>query len=284
MINNREQAILIWLSVALIWVLGNEVFRGALLGIVKHAVHRRFMLIYALTATYLTVCSRIFSHWGMWDIQSFKAALLWLLSVGILMAFKVSRDDMEGKYFWVEVCLGGFKIAVVLEFVTQFYVFNIFIELLLIPCSAFLGLMLSPSKILDDNPTVKKFLDGIAVMLGLFLLTYALYHIASDPDTFWNVSTAISFLLPVVLTVLFIPLLWFIATIAAYENVFMRVKYVFPDKRTQRFVKLQVLWKIGFRFYELKRWWHYCLQTRPQSHEEIRESILEARFNASDQY
>jgi len=116
------------------------------------------------------------------------------------------------------------------------------------------------------------------------MIGYAAYQLPLEFTDFWQLSTVLSFSLPIVLTVLFVPFLWLVAVAVAYENAFCRLRFFVEDPKMQRFVRRQMYWNFGLRFYEVNRWWKVYMNERPQTKEAFKQSMIRARFENSVNY
>ena len=67
-----------------------------------------------------------------WDLSLLKDTLLWYFGVATVMFFS-AHEATRGSRSFRSLVLKNLQFAIVLEFIVNLYVFNIFVELLLVP-------------------------------------------------------------------------------------------------------------------------------------------------------
>ena len=83
----------------------------------------------------------------------------------------------------------------------------------------------------------------------------------------------VEFLLPTVLTILFLPFLYCLAAWVSYENVFVRLGFLVKDPELRQFAKRRLLASFGFNFRRLNRWSARLIRDRLRSKEDVLASI-----------
>ncbi len=228
---------------------------------------------------YITSCILFLWMNGIWDITSLKASLIWAVTAAVFMVGKVISNKEAPTMYFRSAVLGGLKVSVVLEFVVQLYVFPLLLELIIVPVAAVVGAMIAVCDTDEKYAAVKRLLNGALAILGFAMIGYAAYRLSGDIEGFWQFATVLSFLHPILLTLMFIPFLWLVAVAVAYENVFCRLRFFVDDPKMQAFVRRQMYWNFGLRFYEVNRWWSIYMQERPQTKKDFKESMVKARYN-----
>jgi hypothetical protein len=157
--------------------------------------------------------------------------------------------------------IDNFKILVVLEFIINLYVFNLWIELLLVPFSALIGGMIAIAESDDKYTTVKKFLNTILSIMGFIFIGHAIHQITNDFDSFLSKNNLVDLILPICLTVMFLPFIYFIALFANYEQLFIRMPFFIKDKDVLSYSKRKIVYEFKFNLRELNNWskhFNYC--------------------------
>ncbi|MDQ8195468.1 hypothetical protein QEH59_13615 [Coraliomargarita sp. SDUM461004] len=278
MLDNREISLLFWLAVVLAWGCTHRQIREGLINLLASALKPKLVIGFVMMLAYITSCVLFLWLNGVWDSSNLKATIIWSLTAAALMVGKVISNDATPTKFFGSAVWGGLKLSVVLEFVVQLYVFPLVVELFVVPIAALIGAMIAVCETDEKFAPVKRLLNGVLSILGFTMIAYAAYRLPPEFSNFWQWSTVLSFSLPIVLTVLFIPFLWLVAVAVAYENVFCRLQFFMTDSKMQRFVRRQMYWNFGMRFYEVNRWWPIYMQERPQTKEAFKQSMVRARF------
>jgi hypothetical protein len=279
MLDNREIALLVWLSIGLIWLLSYRQMHASLWGLVKSVLKLRLVVGFLLMLCYVTSCVLLLWHLDIWNQGSLKPTLLWGFSAALVMVWKVVSDGTSPTKFFRQAVWGGIKVSLLLEFVVQLYVLPLLFEMFFIPIAVIIVTLLAYCEMNPQHESVKRLLNRMLATFGFIILGYAIYRLGAGFSEFWQISTVLSFLLPIVLTVLFVPFLWLVAVAVAYENVFCRLRFFVEDPKLQAFVRRQMYWNFGLRFNEVNRWWTVYMRERPQTKNEFKDTMICARFN-----
>lgn len=272
--SSREIATLAWTGVILFFVLRSKVLREGLLAIFEVIFCRpiikwsSFMLIYVGFACYG------FHLLGAWSVSEIKPTILWLLSAGLYMVYHVVRERPNPSCLIGGVFRDGFNIAVILEFFVSSYTFSVYVELLLVPVAGFLAFISTPPKTDDPRAAIAvKFANSALSCIGLFILIRAMTMTLLEWSDFWSIQTAHSFLIPIALSLSFLPFLWIVQVHTAYEHSFSRLG-VYSNNLDQVWrLKFWMFWEFGFRYYEVWNWWQYYVINKPESYAEIKRSF-----------
>ena len=108
-----------------------------------------------------------------------------------------------------EIIYNNIKILIVIAFIVNFYTFSFVVELFLISiltCIVFYNV----SHRRDGKKTCVFYLmNGLLIIIIIFILFLFVSNVVSDYKSFVNLDTLIKFLLPPVLTFLFLPFIYF---------------------------------------------------------------------------
>jgi len=272
MLDNREIAILVWLAVFLTWVVAKREIRDAAAGLFRAAFQARLAIYYSLVLGYVALIVAVLRQLGFWHLDNLKSTLLWLFTAAFVMAIQVGLARDTGAYL-AKAVREGLKISVVLEFITNLYPVTLLIELLLVPIATILTCMLVIAESKEKYKPLRGPINAILALLGLALLAYAISEARTEFRRFTNLSTLVEFLLPIVLTILFVPFLLSAAAWMKYESVFTRLQFFIEDPDLRAFTKLQLVKRFGFNLRGVDHWWEHFIQVRPRTKAEIRRSL-----------
>lgn len=233
--NNRELSILIWIGVVFAAMMSSKSIRKALLNVVKALLIRTFIIIYFLLALYLAGVISILNQLGFWDFGDLKDTLMWLFSVGLIMVFNVTKA--RNSNYFKDIIKESIKWTVILEYVVSFYSFSLITEIILIPLLVIIGVTQAASERDIDKKHVTQFLTNLMGIIGLAVISYALYKTVVTYESFFVVDNLLSFLLPIIITILFIPFIYFLALYNAYEMLFLRLDFMTKEKEKVKQVK-----------------------------------------------
>src|SRR5690606_18963573 len=117
----------------------------------------------------------------------------------------------------------------------------------------------------SEYKSVTSIATNALALLGIALVLYAGYKLATDFQSFATKSTISDFMLPIVLATLFLPFLYAMNLYVSYESAFLRVGIFTKDASLRRHTKFAVLTKLNFRTKLLKRWLRDFSISRPTS-------------------
>ncbi len=276
MVDNREIAVLVWLTVFLLWAFSIAEVRKAAVGVVRAALAWKIVLSVAMMVTYVTLVVLALWRMGLWHLDNLKGTVLWFLTAALVMLFDVVSVPNDDAYFRKAI-LDGLKVSVVLEFVVSFYPLSLPLELLLIPIATLLACLLVVAESKEEFKALRSPLNTLMAILGLGLLASAFRRAYLDFESFAQLATLVEFLLPIVLTMLFLPLLYLLAAWVSYESVFTRLHFFVDDPGLRRFTKRRLFRRFGLNFRGLNRWMKRFVSQRPRTREEIVASLRRTR-------
>lgn len=225
-ITNRQLASAAWLLVFLAVLLWKPDLRKALLRLVGTALQRTLLLAVLMLTIWTWGCILILERYGLWDSSHVTKTWIWIFTAGIVSLFKVaSEDDPVGSL--KEAAAKNYKISVALTFFVNLYPMSFWAEFILLPMATFVVLIqvFSEIKSKQDNQyqVVKAVADRILLVLGLGVLVAALYSFLGDVHGFFSWKTLRKFLVPIELSLMSLPLLYYMALLATYERLMIRV-------------------------------------------------------------
>ena len=94
---------------------------------------------------------------------------------------------------------------------------------------------------------VKKLLDGLAAVTGLIVVLLVGRHLIRHHDEVDGRSTLLSFLQPVILSVVVVAMTYAVALVSSYELAFMRIGWGQPSRRQRVRAKLALLVTLHIR-------------------------------------
>lgn len=234
--NNREIATLIWILLAIIASLFSSKLRSAIRTLLKAFFVRQIVAIVLLSITYTSGVLLLLSKAGLWDLTLVKDAVLWFIGSGFVIVMNLNEAKKENAFF-KKLLIDNFKLIVILEFITNFHVFTIPIELILIPCVAFMAMLSAVAGLKAEHKKVKNFVDGALTIIGLTFLVFSVIDISNHTTSFASFTTLKAFALPIILTIAFLPCAYLIALYMNYEELFVRLSFYLKDNPNLNYAK-----------------------------------------------
>ena len=270
--NNRELAILILAVGFFSYGVTKESLRSALAALVRAAVAPQLVKSYGAMALYVSVVLYALSAIGLWDVSQLKPTIIWAFSIALISALRANKIFDDPGYFKRSV-RDNLKLIIVLEFVLGFYTFPLWGELVLVPVSTFLGVMTVFVEGRDEHRSVKQLLDTLLFVLGVFVLGFAGYKLWVGFDEFATVQTFREFYTPPLLSLLFLPFLFGLSVLMAYERVFLTLRRNLSDEATFQYARRQAVKRFAWRVRKLQRWANSTHFQHLTSKDKVDESI-----------
>lgn len=275
--SNRELAIAIWLLVAIIWTLSQRKIRESLFHVIRAFFAWKLAISYVLMFSYITLMLVSLNALGIWQLTYFPNTILWVLCIAFVMLFEFSKaNDLN---FFKNAIKDNLKILIVLEFLVNLYVFDLWVELLLVPILVILGGMIAIAETDQKYATVKTLLNYIMAFVGLCLTSYALYMVSVDFKHFATLENFKGFYLPILLTIMFLPFIY--SLYASYENLFVRLQFFVKDSALLMYVKKKTILAFGPNLWVLNKWSNYINTLRFKDKKEVDEAVREFKSATS---
>lgn len=208
--NNREIATGLWVLVALAFCLLHAKIRSSLGGVVQALLNWRLLLLFGSFAINIAILTWVLEHIELWKPDQAPATVLWYFLSGLSLLGR-SLQAQEDRGHFRNLFYDSLKITVVFEFVVVAYTFSLPAELVFVPGIVFLGVLHAVASFKVEYRQGKTLLEGLLAIIVAFILWRSLSAIWQQPATFLTFANGRNFLLPLLLTVLSIPMfyLWY---------------------------------------------------------------------------
>jgi hypothetical protein len=209
---------------------------------------------------------------NIWDFGQLKNTIFWGASFGFVSLMKVTKITNDNSYFKQSV-LDNIKLLAILQFVIGVYVFPFHIEFFLVPLLFIFGAMSVISASDEKYNSAKKVIDLILSLFGWIIISYSLYKIIINYNEFSSISTVVDFVLPSILTILYLPFVFLIVVYSVYEEEFIRLKIFIKNESLRRKAKLYSLLIFNFRFSLVQRWREHIIRDNVETHDDLINSF-----------
>lgn len=230
--STRELAMGICLAALLVYSLCYTKTRKAWIPVIKTAVGLKLLIpAIALFAVGIAVAAYA-SKLSFWDNAYYKDAVMWVLFVGWPLCFG-AISSKENSYFRNAV-IDNVRITVVFECVFSTFTFSLLAEIVIILSTTFLVCLETVAKREEKSKGVAKLISWLLTVCGLIILILTVKAAISEFQMDMASSMLASLIIPLVLSILYVPFAYFLALYAAYELSFLRMRFCEPDKWTTR--------------------------------------------------
>ena len=230
--SNRELAFLIWLIILLSYFLIKNKWRYHLKRIAISAFTLKLVAIYTTLVIYASIIVILLYLLNIWGIFLLKDTVIWLIFSALGTAFTLNRIKDFG--YFTDLIKSNIAVTAIVQFMINLYSFSLATELIALPVVVFItALSVYSEYYTEDDKDYKKAhscLNKLLIIIGLAYLGFTLYKtIIEFNTTNWN-DVSQQFLLPLILTILFIPYYWGLTLYMNYEIMFITINVIFRDK------------------------------------------------------
>lgn len=248
----REQSIGIWLVVGLLTILFSSSARGLIKEYFTILFVGTIMRVLLLITLYISLCVYLLSLIGLWTTELTKDTILWLFFVGFMTLGKVNKIKDDKDYF-KDAFKKNFRLSLVSEFLVNFYTFSLAVELVIVPMLVLVSVMIAFSEKDPKHKPAHKFLSNLLVVFGFIILFYIIIQFSGDPWGFLNLQNLRGLLLPLILSILFLPFVYGLSLYMFYETQLVLLKLRLSPELFI-YAKKQALIRFNFDKDGLSRW------------------------------
>ncbi|MBS4078286.1 hypothetical protein [Pseudomonas rustica] len=278
-LNTREISIALWLILAATYIYSAKRMREVRSAFRKltFAFHSRpLMIVFSLAAVYTVAMVYLLFDWGLWNIDQMKNTVFWFFSVGMLSIYNLDKIRTDPHFFKNSV-IGNLRLLAILQFVIGIYSLPLLAELFLVPFMVVMGIMIPIADADIKYLQVKSLLNGIVIFFGLFTLAYTAYMLATDFEELGQDKTFYDFIVPALLTVMYLPFVFVMMIYSTYETVFVRLHFTVQDRRLRRLAKLYAGVLFNFRLDAIRRWADHVARVEVVSHKQLLNTFFHLR-------
>lgn len=239
--NNREIATAIWLFAIFIFMLVKREIRESLFNVINAFFKIKILFSIFLMIVYTTGILIVLHHVRLWNTSLLKDSIVWFCFTGILMCFNLVTSKKEENLFR-KIIISNIKIVIIIEFIINTYTFSLVVELFFIPLVTLLVIMEVIAKKDKKYSYVIKIINGLYIIIGVVILFYVTSNVVSDYKNIGSLDTLRNIVLVPLLTISFLPFIYFMMLFDAYERLFVRLNLGYEkNNKLKRYAKRKII-------------------------------------------
>lgn len=212
--------------------------------VVKAFLNWYIIIPICIVVIYISIWLKIAKMYNLWDITLLKDTIFWTFGFAFVLLLKMG--DAKNLIYFKKVALECIKWTVIIEFVADFFTFSFPIEFIIITLYSFVIALIYYAEKNPGQKDVVAFLKWIKRFMESVVLSFVLYKAITKSNELLTLSNLKSFLLPIVLSFLYLPLMYLFALYSQYELLFVRINYLVSERRENRKTKIRVITVCGF--------------------------------------
>lgn len=232
--STRELASGIYLVLIIVWVFSNKKVRPAAIKVIKVACSRQLVVPFILMLIYASILVYLLSFLSFWAWKYVKDAMIWFIFAGVPSCFNAASKRIEDHYFR-HIFTENFKFTALAEFFLGIFTFSLPAELLLQLILFFLFAMQAVAGREEKYAQIKTLLDWVIAFLGILLLYITGKKAIASYSEFGIVDIFVSFSIPILFSLVYVPVAYLLAIYAKYQILFVRMNFKSPQSKKIRF-------------------------------------------------
>lgn len=286
-LNNREIAISLWLLAISAYIFSSSKMaeiRTIFKGILSAFFARQIISVFCLMFAYMAIVIYWLSELDLWNFEQLKNTVFWCASVGFMSLFKLEQIKKDKSFFKHSV-IDNLKLLAILQFIVGVYTFSLWVEVLLVPVLVLIGAMLAVAETDKKYHQVKVLLEYFLSLFGVAVIVYTLYMLTTNFGEFGREKTAYDFFVPPLLTLCYLPFVFFMLIYTTYEQVFVRLKFAIKNRFHRYTAKFYAFVLFNVRISLLERWSYEVARANIESHSDLVDTfrhIFKVRSSEKD--
>lgn len=237
--SNRETALFTWAIIAIILLLFKKGIRNGFVLVLKSFFTSKILIIFFSFILYVILCVILLFKMKFWDNSILKDTILWTFGFAFLTIFNVNK--IKNKIYFKDMFFDAIKWIVIIEFIASFYTFSLKTEFIILPILTMAVLIQTFSKSKVEYKKVENLMTKFISFAGIAIFLYVVYKTITLWSALLTTDNLKSFLLPIILTILFMPFIYFLALIMEYEVLMKRVDALTDTKEESKKIKCYIL-------------------------------------------
>lgn len=231
--STREVVTGIYLILFLVLLISKKPTRDSVVGLIRAACKKNLVIPFAFLIAYSCAMTYLLSKFSFWKNTYIKDIAIWTIFAGVPMCFNAVGMGAESHYFRKTI-VDNIKLTALVEFFSGTFTFNFGVELIIQPVITFFVVLQSFSETSDKYKSLRKPLAWIVSIISLIILICTIKAAIGMYPNLNAIDMLISFLTPLVFSILFLPMAYLLALYAKYEIIFIRMSFKEPSDKHLR--------------------------------------------------
>lgn len=258
--STREIAIGLYVLLFIIYIIANKKTHSAAVKFIKSACTKKLVIPFLLMIVYACLFVYVLTFFKFWNWIYIKDITIWVLFAGIPMCFNAVSKHID-KHYFRNMVKDNLKFTALIEFFTGTFTFNIIVEFILQPVIVFTVLLHTMASLKNKHKKVEKFMSGVISLIGIIVLAFTFKTAIDSIGSVEGIDIIVGFCLPISLSILYVPVAYFLAVYSKYELLFIRMSSKCPnDKKLIRKRQTEIFLICGLSYEKICRFEKECIK------------------------
>jgi hypothetical protein len=242
--STRETALVIWIFIVFIASIFSKNFRGFIFDIFKLLLSWKISLsliaFFVHTGFYIFILYRL----GFWDNSLLKDTAFWIIGFGIVAIMNINK--VNSNTYFKTIFLDAIKWTIAIEFIVNFFTFSLTKELIILPIIVFSATIQAVASFDKKHKQMEFLMKNLLLYFSLFVFLYSFYKTLTNHKDLFTFDNLKSFILPVILSITFLPFMYLFNLIAKYEDLWVILNCNVKNNIDRNRIKRHILWIAKF--------------------------------------
>lgn len=231
-LDSRETAFVVWAVLIVGYVAVRSAgFRSSAQALLRITVGSILAIFIFAATAYLALTVWLLKVVGYWNSPLTKTTLVWFVGTGLVTAFSTKRKDER---YFQRLVLRNVGLAAVITYVMNIHPFPLYVWIVLVPIVLLLAGCLALAQVDPQYAAAEKPCEYVLSGIGIAALTFSIVYVIRHFDELTTGQGGKEFLLPLVLTVSFIPFFYAVALVIVYETTLTMARIRMDDSLYRR--------------------------------------------------
>lgn len=263
-LSHRDIAILFWLGTILAYSMRKGDAGKALIDLIRAFFAPKLISPFALMLAYTAVCVWLLSLVDLWRADNTRTTLIWVGAFAFVTMMKApkAKDCVLSPGLILKDAVTVTAMAI---FLSDTFNFPLLVEFVLVPVVMLVACI---QVLVDKDPEHEILRKPLAVTMGMFnvlIVGNGVWGAVTDYQAFASLNTAREFLVPVALSIMFLPFLAVFGAALDYENVLTVLSIRGQDPAIRRYARNRAIQTFGWNRDYIQRWRRRMILDAPKT-------------------
>ncbi len=220
--STREVASGIYLTLLLVWLISKKDGARAIIALLKTVFKPIIIVPVSCLLGYAALLVYGLQYMPFWEWVLLKDVVIWVLFVATPICFKAGTRKIK-EYPFQRMVIDNFLWSAILEFFVGAFTFSFLAEMVVLPVFTFIAILKDYDRENPKHVQYQKNFDGLATVAGLLLLFFTVKEAVTTITKDGAISLLMSFSIPAIFSVAFLPVVYALAVTAKYHDLFVRL-------------------------------------------------------------
>ena len=275
-LSTRELALLAWICIVVMALLLSTKLRPPLFAIARAMLHPKIVEVVGLAALYTAGCVWLLALVGLWRWDNLKTTIVWFVATAVVAMASSKELEKGASALWALV-REAITITAIVLFLGSIKPLPFWAEFLLLPLLTVITAMVAVAERQPKHRIVIAPLNGILAVAGLSIIGYSIYRVVVDWRNFDAALQVREFVIPIALTVMFLPYLYSLILFMGFESAAIRLKFKVEDRALRRYIWLHGILAFGASSPKFLRFIHAIQMSEVTDHAGVKSILAKLR-------